>query len=80
MIPRIIFPQAGQTVRSRYGSAPHLRSQRGQARAKNVEWRLDYQVITPRLADRVTGASIYTGEKFSDHAPQIMEYDLEISP
>ncbi|MDZ7781576.1 MAG: exodeoxyribonuclease III [Halioglobus sp.] len=54
-------------------------SNRGQARAKNVGWRLDYQVITPRLADKVTGASIYRDEQFSDHAPQIMEYDLEIS-
>ena len=53
-------------------------SNRGQARAKNVGWRLDYQVITPQLAGRVTGAEIYTDEQFSDHAPQIMHYDLEI--
>jgi exodeoxyribonuclease-3 len=51
-------------------------SNRGQARAKNVGWRLDYQVITPRLVERVVGAAIYTGEQFSDHAPQTMEYDL----
>lgn len=55
-------------------------SNRGQAWAKNVGWRLDYQVITPKLASRVTGASIYKGERFSDHAPQIMEYDLTIRP
>ncbi len=54
-------------------------SNRGQARAKNVGWRLDYQVITPRLAERVTAAEIYTGEQFSDHAPHTMHYDLEIS-
>jgi exodeoxyribonuclease-3 len=53
-------------------------SNRGQAWAKNVGWRLDYQVITPRLADRVVGADIYKAERFSDHAPQIMEYDLDI--
>ena len=53
-------------------------SNRGQAWAKNVGWRLDYQVITPRLADRVCAAEIYKAERFSDHAPQIMEYDLEI--
>ncbi len=54
-------------------------SNRGQAWAKNVGWRLDYQVITPRLADRVLAADIYTDERFSDHAPQIMDYDLEIA-
>jgi exodeoxyribonuclease-3 len=53
-------------------------SNRGQAWAKNVGWRLDYQVISPRLADRVRGASIYKEERFSDHAPQIMEYALDI--
>jgi exodeoxyribonuclease-3 len=53
-------------------------SNRGQAWAKNVGWRLDYQVITPRLADKVKAASIYKDQRFSDHAPQIMEYDLEI--
>ena len=54
-------------------------SNRGQAWAKNVGWRLDYQVITPRLADKVLSADIYKTERFSDHAPQIMEYDLDIT-
>ncbi len=53
-------------------------SNRGQAWANNVGWRLDYQVITPKLADTVRSASIYTEQRFSDHAPQIMEFDLEI--
>lgn len=53
-------------------------SNRGQAWAKNVGWRLDYQVITPKLVDTVRAASIYKDERFSDHAPQIMEYDFEI--
>lgn len=55
-------------------------SNRGQARAKNVGWRLDYQMITPKLVDAVRSADIYTGEHFSDHAPQIMEYDLTLEP
>ncbi|MEO1078318.1 MAG: exodeoxyribonuclease III [Pseudomonadota bacterium] len=55
-------------------------SNRGQARAKNVGWRLDYQMITPKLVDRVRAASIYTGEQFSDHAPQCMEYELSLQP
>jgi exodeoxyribonuclease-3 len=54
-------------------------SNRGQARANNVGWRLDYQVITPNLVDKVRAAAIYTEERFSDHAPQIMEYDFDIS-
>jgi exodeoxyribonuclease-3 len=54
-------------------------SNRGQAWAKNVGWRLDYQVITPRLADKVLAADIYKDERFSDHAPQIMDYDFDIS-
>jgi len=54
-------------------------SNRGQAWAKNVGWRLDYQVITPGLADRVSAASIYKDERFSDHAPQTMVFDLELA-
>ena len=54
-------------------------SNRGQSWAKNVGWRLDYQVITPKLATRVKSADIYKAQRFSDHAPQIMEYDLEIT-
>ena len=53
-------------------------SNRGQAWAKNVGWRLDYQVITPKLVDKVKAASIYKDQRFSDHAPQIMQYDFEI--
>jgi exodeoxyribonuclease-3 len=53
-------------------------SNRGQAWAKNVGWRLDYQVITPKLVGKVKAASIYKDQRFSDHAPQIMEYDFEI--
>ena len=54
-------------------------SNRGQAWAKNVGWRLDYQVISPALAPAVRTASIYKDERFSDHAPQIMEYELTLS-
>ena len=53
-------------------------SNRGQAWAKNVGWRLDYQVISPGLVDKVSGASIYRDERFSDHAPQTMQYALEV--
>ncbi|MDO4434970.1 MAG: exodeoxyribonuclease III [Cardiobacteriaceae bacterium] len=51
-------------------------SNRGQARAKNVGWRIDYHIISQRLAETVQSAWIYTDERFSDHAPVIMEYQL----
>jgi len=51
-------------------------SNRGNAYANNVGWRIDYQVITPALRDKVKKASVYKTEKFSDHAPLIMDYAL----
>ncbi len=50
-------------------------SNRGQAWVKNVGWRIDYQIITPGLADKVLGESIYRAERFSDHAPLTIDYD-----
>jgi len=50
-------------------------SNRGQAWAKNVGWRLDYQIITPSLADTVRAVAIYKEQRFSDHAPLIIDYD-----
>jgi exodeoxyribonuclease-3 len=49
-------------------------SNRGQAWAKNVGWRLDYQVATPGIAAQARQASIYTDQRFSDHAPLIIDY------
>ncbi len=51
-------------------------SNRGQAWAKNVGWRIDYQVITNNLAESVRRARIYKDQRFSDHAPLIMDYKL----
>ena len=53
-------------------------SNRGQAWAKNVGWRIDYQVITPGLQDKVRAASIYKTERFSDHAPLIIDYEMKL--
>ncbi len=50
-------------------------SNRGRAREKNVGWRIDYQVVTPSLADKVHAAAIYRDQRFSDHAPLTMDYD-----
>jgi exodeoxyribonuclease III len=53
-------------------------SNRGQAYANNVGWRLDYHLATPALAGLARSVSIYKGEKFSDHAPVTVGYDLGI--
>ena len=50
-------------------------SNRGQAYAKNVGWRLDYPVITPALADKAKAVDIYKAQRFSDHAPVIFDID-----
>jgi len=54
-------------------------SNRGQAWANNTGWRIDYQVITPKLAPFVTGADIYKDERFSDHSPLIIDYDYTLA-
>lgn len=50
----------------------------GNARANNVGWRIDYQIVTPDLKDKIKAVSIYKDEKFSDHAPVIIDYDLDL--
>ena len=50
-------------------------SNRGRAWDKNVGWRLDYQVVTSGLKDKVKKTAIYRDERFSDHAPITMDYD-----
>ncbi|HEV7432481.1 MAG TPA: endonuclease/exonuclease/phosphatase family protein, partial [Steroidobacteraceae bacterium] len=51
-------------------------SNRGQAYAKNVGWRIDYQIASPKLAGKARAAQIYKTTRFSDHAPLIMDYEL----
>ena len=50
-------------------------SNRGQAREKNVGWRIDYQVATPDFAAAAWRAEVYKGERFSDHAPLLIDYE-----
>jgi exodeoxyribonuclease-3 len=52
-------------------------SNRGQAYSKNVGWRLDYHLATPGLAQLARSEAIYKAEKFSDHAPITVDYDLD---
>ncbi|NBO82284.1 MAG: exodeoxyribonuclease III, partial [Betaproteobacteria bacterium] len=49
-------------------------SQRGQAREKNVGWRIDYQIATPGLAHIARSCFIHTADRFSDHAPLVIDY------
>ena len=53
-------------------------SNRGQAWARNVGWRIDYQVVTPGLKHKVRSAAIYKEQRFSDHAPLTITYDCEL--
>ncbi|MBA4263172.1 MAG: exodeoxyribonuclease III, partial [Comamonadaceae bacterium] len=53
-------------------------SNRGQAYANNVGWRLDYHLATPALAAHAQTEAIYKGEKFSDHAPLTIEYGFTL--
>ena len=50
-------------------------SNRGRAWDNNVGWRIDYQIVTPHFKGKVTGANIYKEQRFSDHAPLIIDYD-----
>lgn len=52
-------------------------SNRGRAWEKNVGWRIDYQVITQGLMDKVAAVDIYRNDRFSDHAPLLIEYAME---
>ena len=51
-------------------------SNRGRAWDNNVGWRIDYQIITPGLRDKVKYVSIYKDRRFSDHAPLTIDYVL----
>jgi exodeoxyribonuclease-3 len=53
-------------------------SNRGQAYAKNVGWRLDYHLATPAVAEKARTEHIFKGAKFSDHAPITIGYDLSL--
>ena len=53
-------------------------SNRGQARANNVGWRLDYHLATPGIAATALREHIYLEQRFSDHAPLMIDYDFTL--
>lgn len=67
------FVDAFRTVNSNEGEYTWW-SNRGQAREKNVGWRIDYQITTPGLRGRIEKAAVYKRSWFSDHAPLIIDY------
>lgn len=66
---RRLYPEATDTCYTWW-------SNRGQAWAKNVGWRLDYQLATPGVAATAGRAAVYKDQRFSDHAPLIVDYAL----
>jgi exodeoxyribonuclease-3 len=53
-------------------------SNRGQAWAKNVGWRIDYQIATPGIAATAQRAAVYKDQRFSDHAPLTVDYEWQL--
>ena len=74
-----LFDEVGfvDVWRKLYPDAPGYTwwSNRGQAYAKDVGWRIDYHISTPGIAAKALSSAIYKDEKFSDHAPLTVDYD-----
>ena len=68
---RLLYPEAS-------GEAYTWWSNRGQARANNVGWRIDYQIASPGIAAKALRASVFKDRRFSDHAPLTVDYDWQI--
>ena len=68
---RRLYPEAG-------GEAYTWWSNRGQAWANNVGWRIDYQIATPGIAALARSAGVFKTQRFSDHAPLTVDYDWNI--
>ena len=68
---RSLYPQAGEEAYTWW-------SNRGQAYAKNVGWRIDYHLATPGLAATARAASVFKARRFSDHAPLTVDYGLTL--
>lgn len=46
------------------------------ARAKNAGWRIDYFLVSERIADKITAAEIHSDVMGSDHCPVVLEINL----
>ena len=66
----MLYPEAGDEGYTWW-------SNRGQAYAKNVGWRIDLHVATAGIAGAARKSAVYKDQKFSDHAPLIVDYDSQ---
>lgn len=75
-----LFDEVGFVDAYRYANPEKVQytwwSHRGQAWANNTGWRIDYQIISPALASKITHTEVYRDQKFSDHAPLIIDYSI----
>jgi exodeoxyribonuclease-3 len=51
-------------------------SYRAGARAKNLGWRIDYNMVTENLADKITRVAILPDAMHSDHCPVLLEINV----
>ncbi|WP_313952303.1 exodeoxyribonuclease III [Accumulibacter sp.] len=68
---RQLYPTSGEQAYTWW-------SNRGQAWAKNVGWRLDYQLATPGIAKQARSAAVFKEQRFSDHAPLTIDYEFDL--
>ena len=67
-VVRRLYPEEGEAAYTWW-------SNRGAAWAKNVGWRIDYQIATPGIAARARESHVYKAARFSDHAPLVLDYE-----
>ncbi|MEZ4686585.1 MAG: exodeoxyribonuclease III, partial [Bacteroidia bacterium] len=51
-------------------------SYRANARANNKGWRIDYNLVTEVLKDKIVNTEIWADDFHSDHCPILLEMDL----
>ncbi len=77
-----VFDEVGFVDAYRYANPEKVQytwwSNRGQSWANNTGWRIDYQIISPDLASKIKYTEVYRDQKFSDHAPLIIDYGINL--
>ncbi|MBY0378313.1 MAG: endonuclease/exonuclease/phosphatase family protein, partial [Gammaproteobacteria bacterium] len=76
VLDQLGFVDAFRVVNQNEGEYTWWSARNRSAWEQNVGWRIDYQIVTPDLEKKILSASIYKAERFSDHAPLVINYDL----
>lgn len=76
VLDQLGFVDAFRVVNQNEGEYTWWSTRNRTAWEQNVGWRIDYQIVTPDLEKKILHASIYKAERFSDHAPLVIDYDL----